>query len=75
MRRGGGKGHRLVVHDRHDVTAPPRALSRRRPRQPAHTRRPAHLQLVAQMYGTVDVEELVDGYYDLQVWLGLVLMF
>lgn len=33
------------------------------------------LQLVAQMYGTVDVEELVDGYYDLQVWLGLVLMF
>ena len=44
MHRGGGKGHRLVVHDRHVAAAPPCALSRRRPRQPAHIRRSAHLR-------------------------------
>ena len=42
--RGGGKGHRLVVHDRHVAAAPPRALSRRLAHFPAQKRRPAHLR-------------------------------
>jgi hypothetical protein len=40
----GGKGHRLVAHDRHVAAATPHALSRRRPHILAHTRRPAHLR-------------------------------